>query len=227
MVGTRRHPEVGEPAATSDKPPLKSPESAKGKARPAGKKTASQQQLTAAGDTGRADSPAARNIEQPDVKDPEATAVPDAVNPSNTEHQQQQQGLPQPHSSPNKQKRKQTDTAAVSSPALAAPSQQSTGYDLLPTELLQQLQELKQSRPQQLAQGKSAQTQQQQQQVTRKAKKKQRLVEVQKGPVRVAVLPAVAGAAAGGGQQQQQQSTGASLRQQLLESRLHRSRAML
>jgi hypothetical protein len=68
---------------------------------------------------------------------------------------------------------------------------------------------------------------QQQQQLPRK--RKQRLVEVQRGPVRVAVLPALSGPAAAGGsaQQQQQQSAGAILRQQLLESRLHRSKAML
>jgi hypothetical protein len=59
-------------------------------------------------------------------------------------------------------------------------------------------------------------------------------VEVQKGPVNVAVLPAVtqgpglataAAVALAGGMQYQ--SAGAALRQQLLESRLHRSKAML
>ena len=54
-------------------------------------------------------------------------------------------------------------------------------------------------------------------------------MEVQKGPVRVAVLPALAGSTSLDAmqQQQQQRSAGAMMRQQLLESRLHRSRAML
>lgn len=103
--------------------------------------------------------------------------------------------------------------------------------DLLLTLLVQQLQQARQQQQQKhKVRGQPDAQTQQTQRHGQPSRKKQRVVEVPKGPVRVAVLPALSGpaAAAGGSRQQQQQhSAGAFLRQQLLESRLHRSKFML
>lgn len=137
------------------------------------------------------------------------------------------------HQPAGRKRKPAAEATPAPAPAPATAPAPAPTADLLPAELLQQLQQARQQQQQQQKHKGRGQPDAQTQQTKRHrqpSRKKQRIVEVQKGPVRVAVLPALSGpaAAAGGSwQQQQQQSAGALLRQQLLESRLHRSKIML
>lgn len=96
--------------------------------------------------------------------------------------------------------------------------------DLLPVELLQQLSQARKTTKSAAGTHTSHKRQHQAPQHHNQQKKqKQRVVQLQKGPVQVAVLPAVAAAAEAG----TALSAGAAVRQQLLESRIQRSKVML
>lgn len=111
--------------------------------------------------------------------------------------------------------------ASLEAPATAAATPATA--DLLPTELLQQLMQARKVIKPAAASSNQLQVQQGVRKHRQQQKQKQRITQIQKGPVRVAVLSAVAEAAEAG----TAFAAGAAVRQQLLESRVQRSKDML